>query len=149
MLRFAKPEVLLLSGGQRSGSQPGGSAPRQPSEGVEAPLPAYGVGSSSVQGSKATGQTQGSRGQGKPGGSRPATNFEQKFDIVQYDATIPDSMESDKGVPVLLADPFTDFQDSESTQIKKGNAVKPKGRPKAPNQGLEQPNFLYDPPKRG
>jgi hypothetical protein len=143
---------MFVSGGQRGSTQSAsgaGSGPRQPSNEVEAPLPAYGVGSSSVQGSKANNQAQGTNGQNKPGASRPKANFEQKFDIVQYDATIPDSMESDKGVPILLADPFSDFQDTDSTQIKKGGAVKPKGRPNAPNQPIEQPNYLYDPPKRG
>ena len=92
-------------------------------------------------------QGQGSRQQpgrqqqqaGKGSQAKPA--FENTFDIVQYDADIPDSGETGGDVPILLADPFPNFTDADSVAPKK------EGPKKATTP--EQPNFLYDPPKRG
>ena len=76
---------------------------------------------------------------GKPsGGSRKTETI---VDIVQYDATIPESGEAGGDVPILLADPFPNYDEVDS--VKKTDKVK------IDLKLPEQPNFLYDPPKRG
>jgi hypothetical protein len=86
-------------------------------------------------------QAQGQRqqqGQGQaqqPGGKGSKPAFESSFDLVEYDAEIPDSGEAGD-VPILLADPFPNFVDGDAIAAKKENVP-------------AQPNFLYDPPKRG
>jgi len=93
---------------------------------------AYGVGSSSVLDSNRTGQ---SRDQ-----VRGDSKSDEKFDIVQYDATLPDSLE-DEGLPLLFADPYA--EKSSLGINNKEDVGKSAGRPK-----FVQPSFLYEPPSR-
>ncbi len=116
---------------------------KQENVAVQSPPLAYGIGSSSVLGSN--------KGDGQKGGQSKrlegsSESFDPRFDLVQYDATIPDSSESEQEVPVLLADPFSNSQDVDSDEERKEESEKSSDRP---STSFEQPNFLYDLPKRG
>ena len=82
------------------------------------------------------------------------SKFEPTFDIVQYDATIPDEHDDlgiGDGVPILLADPFSGFRtidtDDTNTDVKTNRRTGPSSRPnfKTPPKELQ----LYNVPKRG
>ena len=79
------------------------------------------------------------------------SSFEPTFDIVQYDATIPDGDDDigiSDGVPILLADPFAGFKtiDTDST----GSRAKVNRRTDTTSRVTPPPELqLYSVPKTG
>jgi hypothetical protein len=81
-------------------------------------------------------------------------SFEPQFDLVQYDATLPDEDDDlglGDGVPILLADPFSGFRaidtDPTGSRQKANRRTSPSSRPnfRTPPKELQ----LYSVPKLG